>query len=76
MSERKKIKVPEFDGDIPIIEDEGKMRAMRALRDIGEAMERDHVAESLGLYTDEDIVKFIKDFRRERRERQQHESAV
>ena len=73
MSERKKIYIPEFDGDIPIVEDEGKMRALRALRDIGEAMEREHVAESLGLYTEEDIVKFIKDFRRERRNR---ESAV
>lgn len=77
MAERKKIYIPEFDGDIPIIEDEGKMRALRALRDISEAMARDHVAESLGLYTEEDIVKFCKQIRKEiGDERRRRESAV
>ena len=57
--------IPEFDGNIPIVEDEDAMRAMRALRDIGEYMAKEHVAESLGLYTEEDIVKMCKEIRHE-----------
>ncbi|MBR1420124.1 MAG: hypothetical protein IJ575_03565 [Selenomonadaceae bacterium] len=74
MSERKKIYVPEFDGDIPILEDEGKMQALRALRRIGESMKGE--AERVGLDSEEKIVQFVKELRKERRERLQRESAV
>lgn len=74
MAEKRKIYVPEFDGDFPIVEDEKKRQALIALKRIGESMKGE--AERAGLDTEEKIVQFIKELRKERRERRQRESAV
>lgn len=58
-------KIIGFEGDMPIVDDEKTMRALRALRDISEYMAKERVAESLGLYTEEDIVKMCKEIRHE-----------
>ena len=68
MSERKKIYVPEFDGDIPILEDEGKMQALRALRDFAKKMEPE--AKRIGFDSEENVVQFVKQLRKERRQRE------
>ena len=74
MMSKEKIKIPEFDGIIPIVEDEKKMEAFRALKRIGESMKG--VAERVGLDSEEKIVQYVKELRKRRRERRQHEDSV
>ena len=74
MSERKKFKIPEFEGNFPVVEDESMMEVYRALNRIGEAMKGE--AERAGLDTEEKIVQYIKQLRKVRRERRQNESAI
>ena len=74
MMSKEKIKIPEFEGNFPVVEDESMMEVYRALNRIAEGMKGE--AERVGLDSEEKIVQFVKELRKERRERLQRESAV
>ena len=74
MMSKEKIKIPEFEGNFPVVEDESMMEVYRALNRIAEGMKGE--AERVGLDSEEKIVQYIKQLRKERRERRQNESSI